>query len=123
MAYLQKDADFGQTFTFDEHNIYRFQLKATGLPTMTLPWCKIGKTEDDAEVVLNKDPMGTSYEVKFWYDEKEQVLKSWSKNLSNGVIALQIRKINDDGLMTFTHTSTKPDGSSVTHSAVLKKVV
>ena len=116
-----KDSDFSQIFTFDEKDDYRFQLKALGTPTITMPWMKIGRSADDAEVVEGKDPSGAPFQTKFWFDEKEKVLKSWGKNPKNGVISMQTRKIDENGRMLMTHTSIKTDGTSISHSIVLKK--
>ena len=116
-----KDCDCGQVFDFDPKDDYRFQLKALGTPSITMPWMKIGHSADDAEIVESVDPAGAPFQTKFWYDEKEKVLKSWGKNLKNGVISLQTREIDENGRLLLTHTGIKPDGTTISHSILLRK--
>lgn len=121
IASLKKDADFSQSFTFDPNDDWRFEFKATGTPSLVLPWMKIGKSEEDAQLTDCKDPSGSPMQLKFWYDEKEKILKSWGISPSK-IIANQTRKIDENGLLHFTHTNTKPDGTSISYLAVLQKV-
>lgn len=121
IASLKKDADFAQHFTFDPNDDWKFEFRATGAPSLLLPWMKIGKTEEDAQLTDCKDPAGTPMQLKFWYDKDEKVLKSWGINPSK-IVSTQLRKIDENGFMHFSHTHTKPDGSSSTYTAVLRKI-
>ena len=120
IASFKKDADFAQNFTFDTEDEWKFQFKATGTPTLHLPWMKIGHTETDAELVDCKDPSGNPMQLKFWYDENEKTLKSWGITPSKQ-ISVQSRKIDDQGLMQFFHSVEYPDGKTLSYTAVLKK--
>lgn len=121
IASIKKDGDFGQILTFDPNDPNRFELKAFGTPSLNLPWFKIGTSESDAELTDCKDPSGSPMQLKFWFDEKEKTLRCWGTN-PQSLTALQTRRVDENGLLQFSHTNIKPDGSKVTYTATMRKV-
>ncbi len=121
VASFKKDGDFGQNFSFDPNDPDRFEFRAFGTPALNLPWIPVGKSEEDAELVDCKDPSGSPMQLKFWFDENEKALKSYGINPA-GIKAFQTRRIDEHGILHFSHTNTKPDGSTITYTATLRKV-
>lgn len=121
-VYVAKDSYFGQEFVDSEGDGSKIQVNAFGMPSGVGTPCLVGTSEENAPYTPGVDPQKRTLMVKFWWDEAEKSLKSKFIYDESKLTMDQTRRIDENDVLHFFHSCAKPDGSSVSYTATLKRM-
>lgn len=121
VANMNKDANFSLIILSKDEDENIISISAVGFPAVEGVFAKAGATYDDAEEFETKDPSKRPIAIRSWFDEESKELRTKVVNKVTNITMDQIRRIDDDDVLHVKVTATKPDGTSVSWEATLKR--
>lgn len=121
VANMNKDANFSVVIACKDEDENTISISSVGFPAVEGTFAKAGTCYDDSEEFETKDPSKRPIAVRSWFDEESKELRSKTHNKVTNISMDQIRRIDDDDILHVKVTATKPDGSSVSWEATLKR--
>jgi hypothetical protein len=122
VAYVNRDAYFGQELIDVAGDGSQIKINAFGLPAGEGNVFDIGNSEATAKEGKGKDSAQRSFTGKYWWDNDEKALKFKMIYDENKVIVEQMRKVDDNDVMYFKATNIKPDKTSCSLEATMKRM-
>ncbi len=122
VAYVNRDAYFGQELVDVAGDGSQIKINAFGLPAGEGSIFAVGESEVTAKEGQGKDSAQRTFTGKYWWDNNEKSLKFKMAYDESKVIVEQTRKVDDNDVMYFKATNIKPDKTSSSFEATMRRM-